>query len=243
MSTNFLVHQVEKVRIQNTIINYAETSNLLQKFRFVKMLDITALNPEIIDVSRVLKCIDSCRREIILIADPMLHSRLKAELEIRKSYMISVVEWRKRHHEDEEEEEDKDEEVLGRQREQSPISMIMAPLKANILQYENRLREADEAPNSLVPSALAKFGIPTDYRCVMTGLEGLCKGEGNPNYILSTLEKDIKMGKLKKWMVEMAFSTTPRDATNDELTALYKNFLYQKLRGVNDKREKQLLLI
>ncbi|KAL9536802.1 hypothetical protein MBANPS3_012355 [Mucor bainieri] len=57
------------------------------------------------------------------------------------------------------------------------------------------------------------------------------KSKPSPNYILSTLEKDIKMGKLKKWMAEMAFST-PRDATNDELTALYKNFLYQKSRAI-----------
>lgn len=92
-ATNFLIHQVENVRIKNRIINYTDTSNLLRKFRFVRKLDITALDPQQIDVARVIRRAEGCQRSIQLIADTNLYHCMKAELEQnRRPRKVSVIE-------------------------------------------------------------------------------------------------------------------------------------------------------
>ncbi|KAK4509981.1 uncharacterized protein ATC70_008131 [Mucor velutinosus] len=62
-----------------------------------------------------------------------------------------------------------------------------------------------------------------------------------PNYnaaILEATKQSTNIGQFKKWMLQFIYGDEERDATNNELTLLYKNFLYQKLRAINDKRMK-----
>lgn len=60
----------------------------------------------------------------------------------------------------------------------------MEPLKAALVQYEQRLRSVSLSADTFIPQAVSKLGIPRHYRTMMVGQEGL--------YTKETLEENVR---------------------------------------------------
>ncbi|KAL0139722.1 hypothetical protein V8B55DRAFT_1563211 [Mucor lusitanicus] len=85
---------------------------------------------------------------------------------------------------EEDDDDENEEDSHSRIRDVSPVSAVMEPLKAALVQYEQRLRSVSLSADTFIPQAVSKLGIPRHYRTMMVGQEGL--------YTKETLEENVR---------------------------------------------------